>query len=457
MYVKSFPSYNQVQYGEEFEICATLFETCARMLLMPRQGQARGETMRTAAFGSWAALMAVMLLLASASVAQVSATGFEYDDQTGLVSGEFVSFVFQEDTMTGAATLSDYSLGDGLGDGETVKVFDVITIENFSGTAIFGQQILDTQVVTVGAVWAAIGANASVKALDNPVGNLAIANVGLSGAPPGYQGDIGQIGDFSLAQQFLDAQNTITFQVNTDMQVSWTGEVGTRGGYVNITGVDFRGFIFVSNGTVDIDGNTVTVVLKGPQATFFHGLPLFGMGADEMEFESEVAEATARTDVGARIDIGPGGEVVKSAFRTSFQLTPLVVEQNRVSLQLESSMTEGAIIVVYISGQVIDLSREIAVKLEGQEVGRATSLEVLIDTKSMGEATPKVYLVKTTDELMLSIYVPHFSERTLTVEALEPAGLALGDFLSNPTFWIVVGIASAIIIMGAIAAARRRK
>jgi hypothetical protein len=131
---------------------------------------------------------------------------------------------------------------------------------------------------------------------------------------------------------------------------------------------------------------------------------------------------------------------------------------NSVSLELESTQPEGTIVVLEISSGLMELDKEIKVVLDGTEVEQATSLELLIDAKSQGLAQPKVYLVKTEDSLKLSIYVPGFSTKTLTVEAVAaPEGPTEGDLLASSTIWIVVGIAAVIVIVGAFAAIRRRK
>jgi HSP20 family molecular chaperone IbpA len=186
------------------------------------------------------------------------------------------------------------------------------------------------------------------------------------------------------------------------------------------------------------------------------------MSEDEAMFERQMAEAAAEGHVGARIEMGleaPGQvRLTKTPFRTSFKVRVQAAVMNSISLELESNQPEGTIVVLEIGTDLMELDKEIRVVLDGTEVDQTTSLELLIDAKSQGLAQPKVYLVKTEDSLKLSIYVPGFSIKTLTVEAVEaPEGPAEGDLFASSTIWIVVGIAAVIIIVGAIAAIRRRK
>lgn len=410
-------------------------------------------TMR-ATFGAIAALVGVLLVVASVGQAQMIQPGFDYDEATGEVTGTFVSFTFDEST----GTITGYTLSSGEADGESVTIFTQVTIENFTAEVLPGMPALETQIFAAGAVWAAIGANATVSAIDNPVGNLGIANIGLMGAPMGFDGDIGAIGGMDLTEQFLESRNTVTFTLASGLQATFEGpEPQVGGGFVNITGPDFRGFIFVSAGSLSVNGDTIIAKLEGPEAVFFHALPLFGMEQAEMEFEDELAEAAARGDVGARIDIDAQGRALKSPFRTSFQLSVQAALKNRVTLEISSEDPEGTIIVLDVSGDLVDLDKEIRVLLDDAEVEHVASLELLIEAKSQGVAQPKVYLLKTTDELKLSIYVPGFSTKTLTVEAVEAPPEAEEDVLATSTIWIVVGIAAVIIVVGAVVALRRRK
>jgi hypothetical protein len=408
--------------------------------------------MRTA-IGILAALVTALLLLSSAGVAHMATGGFAYDGTTGQATGTFVSFAFDEET----GTITDYTLTAGTVGSQEVTVFAQIALERFADGTL-DPALLETQVLVAGATWTALGAWATVRAVDNPVGNLAVANVGLLAAPGDFQGDVGEIGDMPMTGQFLEAQNTVTFALGAGLEARFEGarpEGG--GGYVALTGDAFRGFLFATNGTFDLpDPTTVVVALEGPQAVFFHALPLFGMEPEEATFEQTMAEAMARGDVGMQIEIGDGGETVRSAFRTSFRMSLREATANRVSLDLTSSQTDGTIVVLAVSGDVIDLTKEIRVSLDGTDVTRVTSLELLVDAKSQGLADPQVYLLKTADGLTLSVYVPHFSTRTLTIETVLAAPGA-GDLLTSPTLWIVAGVAAAVVAVAALAALRRRK
>ncbi|MFQ5837250.1 MAG: hypothetical protein ACE5HJ_00530 [Thermoplasmata archaeon] len=411
--------------------------------------------MREAIIGTLAALVATLLVASSASAMHMGmTTGFTVEDSA--VSGTFVSFEFDETS----GTISNYALSSGDDGGTTVTVFTSVTIENFSTEFA---PMDGAQIYAMGAMFTALGAYASVRAIDNPAGNLAIANVGLLGGGTDFDGDVGGIGDMQMMEQYVDAQNTVEFTLDPALEATFEGgQPGTGGGFVNITGDNFRGFIFVSGGSIEVVNDVITVKLKGPQATFFHGLPLLGMIAAEEMFESEMAESAAEGHVGARIELGleTSGQVrmVTTPFRTSFQVSVQTAMQNKVSLDLTSSQPEGAIVVVVIGNDLIELDKEIRVLLDGNGVEQAASLELLVQAKSQGTAQPMVYLLKTSDSLKLSIYVPGFSTKTLTVETVEPAPgeTTIGDLLSGSALWIVVGIAAVIIILGAIAAVRRR-
>lgn len=74
--------------------------------------------------------------------------------------------------------------------------------------------------------------------------------------------------------------------------------------------------------------------------------------------------------------------------------------------------------------------------------------------KAQGQANPTVHPVRTADSLSLSIWVPGFRTRTLTVEAVVFPG---GAIAGVPVLYLVAGIAVVIVLPGVAVALKRRK
>ncbi len=397
-------------------------------------------------------LTAVALLLVPAAAAQVGA-GFTETD-TDSWEGTYVSFSFDKET----GAISSYTLSDGTEGGESVTVFTSITFEKWAAQ-IDQVQTIDPLIFSAGAVWAAIGDLATIRAIDNPVGNLAIANVGRLAAPGNFNGEVGTIGDMNLPTEFLDATNTVTFTVGSTLTAELVEAEAAEGARVNITGDDFRGFLFVSNGTLSVSGSDIIVGLEGPHAIFFHGLPLFGMTSEDAAFEEDMGDAAARGDVGARASVTVDDsvvDVVVSPFRMSFRVSVSAATPGRqVSLEISSSESAGTIVVVDLPDEALDVNQEIRVTLDGQEVNQAASVDLVVEAKSQGQANPLVNLQRTSDGLTLSLWVPGFSTKTLTVETVGVAGD--GTLAGVPFLWIVAGIAVVIVLLGIAAAVKRRR
>ncbi len=396
--------------------------------------------------GLIAALMAVLLLAAGTATAHMGrAKGFT--EENTIIKGTFVSFEFNKTT----GNITNYTLTAGEKGPRSVRVFTTVTIENFS-TPEMGE----AQTRTMGAVFKAFAGNASIKAIDNPVGHLNVANKGFV-----VMDDISAVEvSRPLPAPNQEARNTINFTLDPSLNAG-IKEVRPDGSVaINITGEQFRGFLIVSAGSVEIAGDLITVKLVGPESVHFHGLPLFSMAPSEAAFEERMAEQAVRGRLAARIELRPeaAGQVqmVDASFRRSFQVTMQAAVENKLSLQLTSDEAQGAIVVLEISGELIQLDRQLRVYLDGKQVVQSPSLDLVIEAISQGNAQPAVYLLKTPESLKLSVYIPHFSTRTLTVEAVSGEFLGAG-LLTNSTFWVLLGAVAAIGTVGVVAAVRRRQ
>ncbi len=381
--------------------------------------------------GVIATLMAVLLLAAGTTAQMGKNKGFTEEDH--IFIGTFVSFEFNSTS----GNITDYTLTAGEKGPRSVRVFEKVTIENFS-TPEMGE----AQIRTVGAVFKAVAANASIKAIDSPVGHLKVANRGLA------------TDDGVLAE----ARNTVNFTL--DPSLTATVKSGTPEGpwVINITGENFRSFLIISAGSVEIQDSVISVKLVGPQSVHFHGLPLFSMAAGEAAFREKLVDQAALGTVATMVELRPEAEgkveIVEASFRGDLQVTIQAALENRLSLQLISSDPRGAILALEISGELIRLDREIRVQLDGKEVWQAPALDHVVEAAALGKAQPAAYLLKTGESLKLSVYIPHFSTRTLTVEAVyTESGWAA--FLLRPVFWILLGVVAAMGV-GVLAVLRKR-
>lgn len=391
-------------------------------------------------------------LLAAPLGAALEGAGFVYDPETGEVVGEFVSFYF--DNATG--TITDYT-ARGSESAEGIVVFRQVTIENFTEARTVAPWLPFLPALETTAVFSAVGDHATIWAVDRPMGPLSIANVGLLAAID-FRTEIGRIEEKGLPLPFLEANNTVTYTLGPNLEA--TLEPAETGGpdFVQITGEAFRGYLFTTGGHLAIQEDTVIAKLEGAEATFFLGMPEGADRLEESSLELDLALRAAEGHIGARLDLArerlEGGQLLLTAFRTDFQARLRSVLGDRIVLDLESSVTAGTLVVVEIQEPLLDLQRDVRVLLDDAVLSRTASLEELIAAKIAGESDASVYLERTAASLLLVVYVPHFSTRTLVVETVSTAGP--GGLPALNASLLAVTAAAAIILVAALVALRRR-
>lgn len=421
------------------------------MLLSRRNRRRRGVSIRSTGLSTLVTLLTGLLLAAPAGVA-TEGTGFAYDPDTGQVVGEFVSFRF--DNVTG--TITDYTVRAEEAEGG-VTVFGEVTIESFSEDGRAGTPLSFLPTLETGDVFRALGDHAAIWAMDRSGGPLAIANLGRLAAID-FPVEVGTVEGMERLLPFPEANNTVTYILGPDLAATLETAESAEGDFVNISGEGFRGYLFAAGGYLSIEASSVVAKLQGPSATFFLGWPL-GDRLEDPTLELELARGAAEGHIGARLDVGPehpeGARLILTAFRAGFQARLQSALKDRVVLDIESSEAEGTLVVVEIHEDLLDLQREIRITLDGEVLSQAAGLEDLIAAKNAGVSVASVYLRETPDSLLLVVYVPHFSTRTLAVETIAPA-TGPGELLAQSASLIATAAAVTLVLIAAIIALRRR-
>ncbi len=331
---------------------------------------------------------------------------FTYDANTGEVSGRFVDFIISDNGV-----VSDYTLKTEKGD---YTVFAEAYMEEFTPA---GSPLME------GAMFQYSADEGLLMAHNNPAGLLHFTT--------------------------MVGGNTVIY----DLADGYTARLLPDSYNVEITGTGFTGYIINGNSSITIENSTVTVELYGASQSLFRAMPKESVVAEKnME---KISEKINEGKIIGEISVsGYEGEheIDSMRYQNNMELKLQRMEQNRIEIQVSGDFNEGKCIVINTDSDTVSISegQKIQVSFDGKVMERAGNIDEVLDAN---DATPRYYVEQGDNGYQISVYIPHFSEHTITVESVDD-----DDSTGESTIpgFTALGALGALALVGALLLTRRK-
>lgn len=370
----------------------------------------------------------------------------EYDPTTGLVTGTYLSMIFDSATgtihnytnlYTNTMVFSSISTkGNGFfGTGFLSPLFpatDPITVGNAlffaNQTAIFK---IYNNIATLGGFFTS---NGTLKMVVAP--GLNVTSVHFSHNNPGighaYGNSFGNYTGMTMGNQYsIMAAPTM----------------------IQISNSTFRGELFVHDGAVTINGNTVSISTTDVSYVQFVAQNLYMNASLQLRYQLQYA--FQHGNLGAITYIGshtaPYNYNYTYLYNSSLQLTVQHAYTNRVQVQLSSQNQHGTNIAIFIPNSVIANGSQFTLKFDNQVMTQLQDANGLLNSTSPTQA--QYFLSSVDGGTLILVHAPHFTTHTLDINA---TAATTGGF---PYIWVGVGavvvIVGAVLIMWAVRSGRK--
>lgn len=355
-----------------------------------------------------------------------------YDPGTGDVTGTYLSMNF--DPSTGI--ISDYTnLYTG------TKVFDQIysTGNGSIGGGFIGPLFPEMEPMLIGSVFYYAN-NTAVYQIHNSLStmgnffidngtaffnvdsalNVTIFNPIQNAVGPGhkYGSNYSDFSDLGLGNQFMvQAAPTI----------------------VVISNDNFRGELFVHEGTVTVAGNTISISSSSVSHITFVAQVWFLQA--QLEVRNQLQYAIQHGMLGAMVSVGPNGPSEANSttyYNSSMQLTVQNMVTNRFQIQLESRLQHGTSLAVFIPNEVMKNNSQFTLRYDNQEMVKANSMNGVLNSTSQNQSA--YFLTPVNGGTLVVLNVPHFTTHTFEISATSNAGAG--------NLWLYV-IVTVVVIGGA--------
>lgn len=305
----------------------------------------------------------------------------------GNATGRFVGFTLAE--STGAIT--GFALR---GNNTTTPVFASVTPTPFAGNG---------SAKATGSVLHLAGGDASLAAHNNPLGLLRYS-----------------AGNATLGVSYVLADGANATLNGTQALVS----LGSLHGHVVVQG----------NGTLELSADNRTLVASVPAggAVVFMGHP--GDAPSATSALHDVKDAIASGQLGAITTVvDAGGAPLEE--RASFGVTARAssVGKGRANITVSSDDPTGKAVVVNLDGSIIppgDVGK-VNVTVDGVRAARASSLGAVLRGSNATNAT--VFVNRTDTGVQIVIYLPHFSDREVSITTASATTTAPTVATTSPT------------------------
>jgi hypothetical protein len=214
---------------------------------------------------------------------------------------------------------------------------------------------------------------------------------------------------------------------------------------ISISNSNFKGQLFIHDGSVSVVGNTIAISTTGIAYVQFvaqnHYLNY------SLQLQSQLQYAMQHGKLGAFVYIGSGTASPYNYtyyYNSSLNLALQHAYQNRVEIQLSAQTQQGQNIAVFIPNSVISNGSQFTLKLDNQVMTQLQDANGLINTTSQSQA--QYYLSAVNGGTLIIIHTPHFSTHTLEINGTSTT--TAGGF---PYLWVAIGavivIAVAVLVM----------
>ena len=299
--------------------------------------------------------------------------GMEYEN--GYCIGKFVKFLYDEGDIVDYTILRE----------DNITVFDFVRIEGFSPTE---------EPTVHGAVWRVRGADAEIEVHDNPLALLKIRTKTNATIEFNLANDI-------HAEKYENITNIIRIH----------GEIDGR-------------IIMVAKGEAEISNESVRISLESPGSVLFMVDPLPDVSVNiqsQVFHEERISRYIGNKKIGARLllQFNNSDEMIFSDMNVSCK-----VMKGRIKVVVNAT-GEGKAIILDVRNDVLNISKEIVVKIDNQSIQIAGSFEEVVNFT--GEDPAKYYILNGTNGLQIVVCIPRFSTHTIDIIESEVTSVEAGE------------------------------
>ncbi len=210
---------------------------------------------------------------------------------------------------------------------------------------------------------------------------------------------------------------------------------------ISISNSTFKGELFIHDGSVAINGNTIAISTTDVSYVQFVAQNLYLNASLQLRYQLEYAMQHGK--LGALAYIGsPQTHAYNFTYyyNSSLKLTVQNAYTNKVQIQLSSQTQQGANIAIFIPNGVIANSSQFQLTFDNQVMTQLQDSNGLLNSTSQNQA--QYYLSAVDGGTLILVHAPHFTTHTLEINGTFTTG---GGF---PYLW--VGVGAVIVIVGAV-------
>jgi hypothetical protein len=375
---------------------------------------------------------------------------FTYNISTGLVSGDFLNFTF--DQSTGIITNFNSVV-------DRQTVFSQIEVTGNGSLLQSGRApVITTDTpVLMGSLFAYLNNTTLMTVHDNPsleskffVSNGTInftLATGITATKFSPRGMSSSFDGYELATN----SNDFAYEAGG---ISGNINAGSHGVY--LSGNGFRGFLLLSHGDLNVTGQVVSISTSELTHVAFVAPP--GLQGSRNSDLNAVADGIIHGKVATQVVLASNNGVVNSQnlnYNASVSLTLINAASGSVNLAVSSITHTGTSIAVFVPNTVISNSSKIVVKFDSTTVSAQTVNLVINSTDSLNATYSTVSV---SGGFMVIVHIPHFSNHTIEITSAQTNSTStIGSFLSSSTDLAVIGLVVVVVAVLAVVGIRRQR
>ncbi len=367
---------------------------------------------------------------------------FMYNQTTGVAQGRYVSFGLNNSTGV---------IGNFQSTATSEKVFNSISV-NASGKLGDGENgflLPAGQPVVMGSLFVYSNGSYVYAFHDNPslqsvavwkngTANFTLAK-GLNASIINTEGS-----DSQISSQM--ATNATVFS-NTALESDHNVEAGRQAVFINGTG--FRGFLFVNNGNISLNGNSVLIKSNETARVTFVSPP--GIDGQHFSASQKINYALRTGKIAAEIAItGANASAnITVHFNNTVSMVVSNVTSGKATIKLSSADHHGANVLIFVSNSVISSNSNLKVTFDGVSVSLSSVNGVINATSSTQASFAEM---QTNGGVLILLHVPHFSNHTVVISSagsqttspINLSGTGGKVLLIGAIVVVIAGIAAAV-------------
>ncbi|GEM_PF-1660028 len=233
-----------------------------------------------------------------------------------------------------------------------------------------------------------------------------------------------------------------------------TAEEGANGSYILNYGEQTALLLYGDN-EAELENNTITIELA-TGSIVFRGYSLGAESAPGAVFRNLVQERRALGEISVT---GTGAERAEDAatYCEGARIEVREMEQKRMELRVSDTDPEGKIVKICVDKESlgIDSPERVQALFDGENAVKKQDMNSLVQAMENGEQKAAYVAYEDGEQMNIYVYIPHFSEHTLTIEE-STATSETGSIGNIPiTTMALAGLALVAVIAGVVFLKRR--